>query len=105
MQDISTRVRQLNRPGLLVRAARFGLEGYRRERDLARLLPDHHDMGTGAALVALLDAERDENDSRLARETHYALVRHIDLLTAIMAEARDLEAITRPPHVETDKPT
>ena len=96
MQDIQSQIRQLNRPGLLVRAARFGLDGYRRDRDLARLLPDMHDPCTGAALVALMEEERMQNDSRMARDAHYALVRHIDLLTAIMAEARDLEAISQP---------
>ena len=96
MQDIQSQIRQLNRPGLLVRAARFGIDLYRRDRDLARLLPDMHQPGTGAALVALLEEERAENESRLAQDAHYALVRHIDLLTAIMAEARDLEAIARP---------
>ena len=96
MRDIQSQIRQLNRPGLLVRAARFGLDEYRRDRDLARLLPDMHQPTTGAALIALLEEERAQNDSRLAQDARYALVRHIDLLTAIMAEARDLDAITRP---------
>ena len=96
MQDIQTRIRELKRPGLLVRAARFGLDAYRRDRDLARLLPDHAPLGTGAALVALMEAERAEDEARTSHATHYALVRHIELLTAIMAEARDLEEISRP---------
>ncbi len=95
MQDIQSQIRQLKRPGLLVRAARFGLDGYRRDRDLARLLPEHGTTGPGAALMALIEAERDENDARLAHGAYYAIVRHIDLLTAIMAEARDLEEIAR----------
>ena len=96
MHDIQTLLGQLKRPGLLVRAARFGLDGYRRERDLARLVPHLGQTGPGAALMALMEAEREENAARLAHDARYALVRHIDLLTAIMAEARDLEAITRP---------
>ncbi|MFZ3584971.1 DUF6477 family protein [Loktanella sp. DJP18] len=93
MQDIQSQIKQLKRPGLLVRAARFGLDGYRRDRDLARLLPEHGTTGPGAALM---EAERDENEARLAHAAYYAIVRHIDLLTAIMAEARDLEEIARP---------
>ena len=96
MQDIHGQVRQLQRPGLLVRAARFGIDNYRRDRDLARLLPEHAPQGPGAALMLLMEEERAVNDARLAQEAHYALVRHIDLLTAIMAEARDLVAVTRP---------
>ena len=96
MQDIQSQIRQLKRPGLLVRAARFGLDGYRRDRDLARLLPDLSPQGPGAALMALMEEERVENTARKAHDAYYALVRHIDLLTAIMAEARDLEAISHP---------
>ena len=96
MQDILSRIRQLTRPGLLVRAARFGLDGYRRNRDLARLLPDHRPLATGPALMDLLEAEREVDAARRAKDAHYDLLRHIDLLTAIMAEARDLAEITRP---------
>jgi hypothetical protein len=96
MQDIQSQIRQLKRPGLLVQAARFGLDGFRRSRDMARLLPDAAHVSCGAALMALLEAERQENDARTAHSAHYALIRHIQLLTAIMAEARDFEIIARP---------
>jgi hypothetical protein len=99
MQDIQSQIRQLKRPGLLVQAARFGLDGFRRSRDLARLLPDAAHVSCGAALMALLEAEREENDARTAHSAHsahYALIRHIQLLTAIMAEARNFEIIARP---------
>ena len=96
MQDIQTQIRQLKRPGLLIQAARFGLDGFRRRRDLARLLPDVDHVSCGAALIELIEVEREENDARIAHSAHYALVRHIQILTAIMSEARDLEAISRP---------
>jgi hypothetical protein len=80
----------------LVQAARFGLDGFRRSRDMARLLPDAAHVSCGAALMALLEAERQENDARTAHSAHYALIRHIQLLTAIMAEARHLEILARP---------
>ena len=38
MLDINSLLKDLKRPRLLVQAARFGLEHYRRERDLLRLL-------------------------------------------------------------------
>ncbi|MBU2359497.1 DUF6477 family protein [Loktanella sp. M215] len=96
MQDIQSRIRQLKRPGLLVRAARFGLDDYRRTRDLSRLVPGLGTTAHGPVLIALLEAESVENSARQERATAYCLMRHIDLLTAVMAEARDFEAVTRP---------
>jgi hypothetical protein len=95
MRDLQTQVKQLKRPGLLVRAARFSIDEYRRNRDLPRLLPDLSLSGFGPALMALLDAEYAVNLMRLAQDHDYSLLRHIELLTAIMAEARDFEAATR----------
>ncbi len=95
MQDIQSQVRQLKRPGLLVRAARFGLDDYRRTRELARLLPGQGMTTHGPVLMALLDAEREVNDLRIAKNAAYTLITHIDLLTAIMAEPRDFDAIAR----------
>lgn len=96
MLDLQTQVRQLKRAGLLVRAARFGVDDYRRSRDLPRLLGDCVMSGVGATLMALLEAEREVEIARKGHAADYQLATHIELLTAIMAEARDLEAITRP---------
>lgn len=90
MQDIITRVQALTRPPLLVRAARHGTTEYRRESHLPRILrcdpaalPGH-----GAALVRLLEAEAAQDEKRRAGIAGYALPRHVDLLIALMAEAR-----------------
>ncbi len=96
MQTLQSTVMQLKRPGLLVRAARFGIDHYRRTRDLARLLPDMSPAGPAPTLMALLDAEHAVNAMRLEQDRAYDIVQHIDLLTAIMAESRDLDAVTRP---------
>lgn len=95
MQDIQSRVKQLKRPGLLVRAALFGVDDYRRTRDLPRLLPCMGRAAHGPVLVALLEAERSVEDARTAQDITYGVARHIDLLTAIMAEHRDLAAVCR----------
>ena len=100
MLDLQTQVRQLKRPGLLVRAARFGVDDYRRSRDLPRLLGGRVMSGVGATLMALLEAEREVEIARKDHAAGYALATHIELLAAIMAEARDFEAITRPRLVE-----
>jgi Family of unknown function (DUF6477) len=95
MQDIQSRVKQLKRPGLLVRAAVFGVDDYRRSRDLQRLLPGMGFAAHGPVLIALLEAERAVEDERTGHETAYSVARHIDLLTAIVAEHRDFDAVQR----------
>ncbi len=40
MTDFHTVLANLRRPRLLIRAARFGLQDYRRDRDLRRLLAE-----------------------------------------------------------------
>lgn len=87
MTDFRTSLRNLRRPRLLIRAARFGLADYRRERDLRRLLSQPL-PGPAAALPQLLDAERALEDCRRAGDAGYNLSRHVALLIALMGEAR-----------------
>jgi len=96
MQEIQTQVRQLNRPSLLVQAARFGVDHFRPSRDLAQLIPGGESDRAGAVLMALLEAEREANHDRLAKDPLYSLVHHIDLLTAIMVTARDFARAAQP---------
>ncbi|RYH03410.1 hypothetical protein EU805_06735 [Salipiger sp. IMCC34102] len=96
MIDIQTRLRDLHRPDLLTRAARFAVDDYRRTRDLPRLLPGTPPLRPAPALVELLEVERGLNEDRKAGAVGYSLSRHVLALAAIMAEARDLAA-TRPP--------
>lgn len=56
MQDIRPQIIQLKRPGILVQAARFGFDEFRRNRYLARLLPNVEHVSCGTALMALLEA-------------------------------------------------
>lgn len=90
MSDPVTLVAELRRPRLLVRAARAGLADYSRRRDLGRVMR----MGGGAspaperALSALLAEEERVEATRRAGDASYSFVRHIELLIAMMAEAR-----------------
>ena len=88
MLDLHSRLRQLNRPKLLVRAARFGLDGYRRDATLARLLPGHTPARPAATLIKLLEVEAACDAERTTGAAAYQAMRHIDVLTAIMVEAR-----------------
>ena len=76
----------LRRPRLMIRAARLGVADYRRERDLRRLLqgmPSASDI-----LDALIDAEARAEAVRKAGDATYNIARHIELLIALLAEAR-----------------
>ncbi|MEF3047760.1 DUF6477 family protein [Pseudotabrizicola sp. L79] len=76
----------LRRPRLLVRAARFGVADYRRDRDLRRLI------GRSArpedAVSLLLDAEGQMEENRKKGEATYSVAQHIEVLIALVAEAR-----------------
>ena len=86
MTDISTALKSLKRPGILVSAARKGLAHYRRERDLAQILKA--DRGTRAAAERLLAAEERIEQTRRAGDVTYSVAAHIAVLTALIAEAR-----------------
>ncbi len=92
MQDILEMLDQLRRPRLLIRAARAGAEGYARAPHLRRLLGGGETPRTGEALIRLLEMERDLDDTRRAGDPGYSAVRHVDMLIAMMGEARLLRA-------------
>lgn len=96
MQDILSQAMGLKRPNILVRAARFGLTDYNRERHLQRCLPGDQTLTPGRALVALLDAEKQLNSDRCKKAGTYVIARHVDVLTAIMAEAESFRRMTHP---------
>jgi len=96
MQDILTRLNSLQRPGLLIRAARAGADEYHRTPHLARLLGyGQKAPRSGPALMRLMEMEAEINAQRLHDDAAYSLVRHVDLLIAMLGEARLLRA-TRP---------
>lgn len=78
----------LRRPALLVRAARIGLGGYRRARDLARILGAPAPEEAGQALPALGALERDLDLRRRTGLGGYLPSAHVAVLTALIAEAR-----------------
>lgn len=94
MRDVLIIINGLRRPGLLLRAARAGAEGYSREGHLRRLLGPGRPPASGEALVRLLQDEGSVEQSRRDGRPGYSAVRHVDLLIAIMAEAQILRAMT-----------
>jgi len=92
MQDLLSMLNKLHRPRLLMRAARIGAEEYRRTTHLPRILgfgvlPRH-----GTALLKLMDIEAELNDLRKDGDAGYSLVRHVDVLIAMVGEARFLKS-------------
>lgn len=99
MIDILAQLTNLRRPHLLIRAARFGLVDYNRSRDLKRVMRTPHLPGPATALARLIDEEARLEDTRRAGDAAYSVTRHVELLIALMAEARLLpreEAKERP---------
>lgn len=92
MQDILSMLNALHRPRLLMRAARIGAEDYRRAAHLPRLLGYGNLPRHAAALMRLMEIEADLNVQRLEDDSAYSLLRHIDVLIAIVGEARVMRA-------------
>ncbi len=94
MQDLLSMIATRHRPPLLVRAARHGVDDYDRATRLPRLLARPAAPRVGEAIVLLLEREADLEARRVARAADYVIARHVDVLTALMGEARLLRAST-----------
>ena len=88
MIDLIRHISSLRRPRLLIRAARIGVEEYRRERDLTRLMKSAILPSPERAVTSLLDEEGTLETTRKAGDANYSPSRHVEVLIAIMAEAR-----------------
>ncbi|WP_372602971.1 DUF6477 family protein [Actibacterium sp.] len=96
MSDPITVMKALRRPRLLISAARFGLGDYRRDRDLRRLVKTPRLPMPDQALSALLEQEERLEETRRAGDAGYSIARHVEVLIAMMAEARLLPQGPRP---------
>lgn len=90
MQDLREIVENLRRPRLLVRAARIGVSDYDRDRDLCRLTGRSTTPGPVTAVRDLLTQEDALEEDRLDGGRAYSPARHVEVLIALMAEARSL---------------
>lgn len=86
MTDCRTLLATLRRPRLLMRAARFGLVEYRRERDLRRFVTGS--ASTEDTVTSLISAEARLEATRLNGDISYSVARHIEVLIALLAEAQ-----------------
>ncbi|WP_324754601.1 DUF6477 family protein [Roseovarius sp. Pro17] len=92
MYDILKALDNLRRPRLLIRAARIGAAEYRRDAHLRR----HFGYGalprSASALARLVEMEEVLNDQRQSDRTRYSATRHVEILIAMMGEARILRS-------------
>lgn len=95
-----TRLNNIHRPRLLIQAARIGAATYRRELHLRRLFEGGTIPLSGEALSRLMEMEEEMNDNRQQNAASYCAADHVDLLIAMMGEARLLRAIYA--HAETE---
>jgi len=91
MKDILGMLATLRRPRLLIRAARIGAQDYRRDH-LRSLLGYEALPRSGPALVRLIEMEASLEDNRREADARYSVARHVQVLVAMMGEARILRA-------------
>ena len=90
MCKLSSELAALRRPGLLVDAANHGTAHYDRRRDLRRMLRAAIPASPRAALETLLPIEAALETRRRTSDKNYSFARHVDILSALLAEARSL---------------
>lgn len=83
----------LRRPRMLARAAREGAKMYKRERDLRASLPGMTGPRKGVDIVSrLLGIEAQIEADRLSGSYAYSSLRHVQVLSALVAESMALTA-------------
>lgn len=92
MCKITAELDRMHRPRLLVEAAAQGTPQYRRRRDLRRMLRIAIPASPRAALEKLLPIEAALEERRRAVDKNYSYPRHVDILVALVAEARAFRA-------------
>lgn len=88
MSDFRQMLAEIWRPRLLIRAARFGMTEYNRDRDLKRLLASDGPASPERAVPQLIAEEQKLEATRQAGEAGYSLTRHIEILIALLSELR-----------------
>ena len=92
MTDFRALLSDLRRPQLLIRAARLGLSDYRRDRDLKRLL-NGQQPSPDRSVPRLLSEEEMLEENRQRGDAGYSVMRHIEVMIALMAEVRLLPRV------------
>lgn len=92
MTDLMSLLKNLHRPRLLIRAARFGMPNYSRKRDLQRLIRSNCMPTPTQAITKLMFEETILEDKRNTGDASYSIARHVSILIAMMGEVRLMQA-------------
>ncbi len=92
MKHVLTRLDSLRRPRLLIQTARIGAASYRRDTVLRRLLGAGRCPRPAEALTRLLEIEAELDAQRRGGDAAYAATTHVEVMIAMMGEARILRA-------------
>lgn len=95
MTDLTSLLKTLHRPRLLIRAARFGMVDYSRKRDLQRLIKSSSMPSPAQAVAKLMSEETVLEDKRKTGDASYSIARHVSILIALMGEVRLMQARTK----------
>lgn len=95
MMDLLSFLTTLQRPRLLIRAARYGTADYRRDIHLTRILGKSRLPRSAAALAELINLEMELDDMRRQRAAEYSPARHVELLIAVISEAKLLQSSSK----------
>ncbi|CUH76909.1 DUF6477 family protein [Tropicibacter naphthalenivorans] len=90
MKDVLGMLNDLRRPRLLIRAARIAAQDYQRAKHLGPLLGGGGLPRSGAAIVKLMELEADIDTRRRTHDAGYSVSAHVEILTALMGEAKVL---------------
>ncbi|MCP5072351.1 MAG: hypothetical protein GY947_03545 [Rhodobacteraceae bacterium] len=88
--DIPEILENLYRPKILLEAAKLGVSGYNRDSDLPGITPNFKSPGTGSVIKILVQREGQWESARKSGDASYDVSSHIRVMTALLAEARDL---------------
>jgi hypothetical protein len=97
MLDLLGMIAALDRPRLLVNAARLGVDDYSRTLHLPRLFKTTAAPRSGEAILKLLEMEAMLEERRKLQAADYTTARHVAVLIALLGEARFLRAAQRRP--------
>lgn len=90
MIDVLTQLNALKRPRLLINAARLGMSDYNRDTHLVRYLGEEISSDYVTVLRQLMALEHDLDQERRDRAASYSVARHVEIMIAMMTEAREL---------------
>lgn len=96
MTELIATLATLRRPRLLIRAARCGQPDYIRARTLRHVLHCDALPSPAEAATILLALEAEQEAARVEKSACYSVLHHIEILIALMAEARAIPCTAVP---------